>query len=299
MSDTTIRTYTAEPVFPLQAQLGEGPVWQDDAFWCVDIEGKTLNRFDPATKAHAAFDADQRIGVAVPTDNDGEWLVGLECGLAFWRPEDGAPPAVFATPEADRPGNRFNDGKVDPRGRFFAGTMSMQCDAGCGALYRVGADRLPAKVLDGVTISNGLSWDAAANTFYYIDTPTRRVDAFDWDPATGAIANRRKVIEFAEGLGSPDGHCIDAEGKLWVAMWGGGAVLRVDPASGRVVGRVEVDAPNVTSCCFGGPGLSTLYITTPRIGMDAAASARHPHAGDVFAAEVEYFGLPTEKFRTA
>lgn len=298
----------AKPTFALQADLGEGPVWRDEALWCVDIEGKRLHRIDLETGKHDAFDAGARIGAAVPTQRDGEWLVGLQHGLALWRPDAGGLPEVLVDPEPDQPGNRFNDGKADPCGRLFVGTMDMACQQPTGALYRVDSDRRVTRLLDGVTISNGLAWDTEKHTMYYIDTPTQRVDALDWDPATGQISGRRVVIDLTDEPGGPDGMCIDADGRLWVATWGGGAVLCIDPGTapgttkpnapvsgpggGEIVGRVTVAAPHVTSCCFGGPDLKTLYITTARIGMNAEQLEKQPRSGDVFAVKVDRPGLP-------
>ncbi|MEM7624215.1 MAG: SMP-30/gluconolactonase/LRE family protein [Planctomycetota bacterium] len=301
VSEFTLR---AEPAFALQAALGEGPVWHDGSLWCVDIEGRRLHRFDSDTGRHESFDAGARIGVAVPTDQTGTWIVGLQHGISMWRPESGVGPEVFFDPEPDRSGNRINDGKVDPRGRFFVGTMDMACREPTGALYRVDADRAVTRVVDSVVLSNGLAWDAERNTLYYIDTPTQRVDAFDWDPDTGVIAGRRTVIDLSNTPGSPDGMSADADGRLWVATWGGGAVLCIDPGdatanAGHIVGRVAVSAPHVTSCCFGGPDLKTLYITTARIGMSHEQLASQPHAGDVFAARVDRPGLPGTPARTA
>ena len=285
----------AERCEALQATLGEGPVWHDGGLWCVDIESHRLHRIDPAA-GRQTFDAGQRIGMAVPTDRRGVWAVGLERGLALWEPESGRPPEVFHDPEPDRPGNRFNDGKTDPCGRLFAGTMDMACRQPDGSLYRVDAPQRVTRVLGGVTISNGLAWDTALNTMYYVDTPTQRIDAFDWDAATGEIASRRTLIDLSAAPGGPDGMCIDSDGRLWVAMWGGGAVMCIEPPDdpaqdARIVGRVTVDAPHVTSCCFGGADLKTLYITTARAGMSEEQLLACPHAGDLFAVTLDRAGL--------
>mgnify|MGYP005847449561 FL=1 len=286
----------AEPVLPVGAELGEGPVWHEAALWFVDIEGKRLHRFDPASGEHDHWDAGQRIGVAAPA-SDGRWAVGLEDCLGLWNPATGELERLCA-PEPDRPRNRFNDGKCDPRGRLFAGTMSMDAEPGQGALYRIGPTGDYAVIARNATISNGLAWNAALETMYYIDSPTRRVDAFQWDSETGDVSDRRPVFEFDENEGVvPDGMCIDAEGRLWVALWGGGAVVCVDPGECAIVDRVRVATDHTTSCCFGGPDLADLYITTARRGLSADALARQPAAGAVVRARPGVQGLPVDVFR--
>ncbi len=285
----------AELVLPVGAECGEGPVWHDGALWFVDIERHRLYRFDPVSNANEHWDAGQRIGVAVPA-SDGRWMVGLEDCAGLWDPASGELERICA-PEADFPRNRFNDGKCDPRGRFYAGTMSLDLEEGRGALYRIDADGSCRTMLEQVTISNGLAWNAALETVYYIDTGTRRVDAFRWDAETGAISERRTVYEFESGnAGVPDGMCIDVTGKLWVALWGGSGVVCVDPAAGAIVHRISVPTEHITSCCFGGASFEDLYITSARQGLSAEALERQPQAGGVFRACPGVAGLPCDLF---
>ncbi len=282
--------FRADIALDLACTLGEGPVWWRDCLWCVDIEGRALHRFDPADGAHETWSVPGRIGFAVPTAR-GDWLVAQDASIASFRPGAG-PPERLLQIEADTGGTRLNDAKADPTGRLFAGTMHLDATPGAGALYRVNdLSAQPERVVGSVTISNGLAWQAETGTMYYIDTPTGRIDAFEWCADTGGIGDRRPVAS-PEG-GSPDGMCIDAEGLLWVAMWGGARVSRIDPRSGREVGRVPLPCEHVTSCCFGGPQLDQLWITTARAGLDNRSLLRQPLAGGLFVADVGVPGRPT------
>ena len=284
----------SHPVASPQATLGEGPVWHDDRLWFVDIDGCTLNALGDDGSIET-WHAGQRIGFAAPTTR-GDWIVGLQHGLARWNPALGIP-AIFHDPEPERPDNRFNDGKADPAGRLFAGTLKLPCDEPVASLYRLDTDLSVSTVRERVTISNGLAWDAARRAMYYIDTPTQTVTRYDWDPASSEVKNPSALIRFDPTLGSPDGMTIDADGRLWVAMWGGSAVLCVDPEQRAIVRRISVEAPHVTSCCFGGPGLETLFITSARVGLSPDRLAESPRSGDIFAVTPGVSGLPVDLFR--
>ena len=173
---------------------------------------------------------------------------------------------------------------MDPAGRFWAGTIAPDATSPVAALYCLEPDRRITRKLDGIGNSNGLAWSPDEKTMYYIDTPTRVVSAFDYDKTTGAIANRRVAVRIEEDAW-PDGMTIDAEGMLWIAQWGGGAVTRRDPASGREIGRIGLPAAHVSSCVFGGGQLDLLFITTARLALDEAALASQPHAGGLFVAD--------------
>ncbi|MEM1071434.1 MAG: SMP-30/gluconolactonase/LRE family protein [Planctomycetota bacterium] len=284
-------TLTSRPLRIASAALGEGPVWHEGALWFVDIEGRSLHRADTATTTRTDYDAGARIGFAAPTAR-GDWIVGLQHGLHAWSPGSGTP-VLLTDPEPHRPDNRFNDGKADPTGRLYAGTLHIPCQEPAAALYRLDAGATTARLRTGVTISNGLAWDAQARTMYYTDTPTGRIDAYRWDPDTGDITERRTAFRFTDSQGSPDGMTIDRDGQLWIALWGGGAVVRLCPREQRITAHIAVDAPHVTSCTFGpepalpdSDTLGTLYITTARTGLDGSALQRHPRSGDIFVADV-------------
>jgi sugar lactone lactonase YvrE len=152
-------------------------------------------------------------------------------------------------------------------------------------------DKTITEILDSISISNGIVWSADKKTMYYNDTPTRVVQAFDYDDATGEISNGRVAIKIPDGTGSPDGMAIDEEGMLWVALWGGNCVARFDPSTGKLIGKIDVPAPNVTSCAFGGPDLRTLYITTARLGMNNERLKEYPLSGNVFSMKTDVRGV--------
>ena len=203
---------------------------------------------------------------------------------------------ILADPEHDLPENRFNDGKCDPAGRFWAGTLSLEGKRGTCNLWRLDADLSVHKMLEGVSVSNGIVWTADRTAMYYVDTPTRRVDRFDYDHDTGEIDNRSVAVRIPDGMGFPDGMTIDSEGMLWVCLWQGGKVSRWDPVTGELLATVDLPASNVTSCAFGGEELDQLYITTARITIDEERLKEQPLAGGLFRADVGVTGVPAYEF---
>jgi len=280
-----------------KADLGEGPVWHpvEQALYWVDITGKTLHRYNPADGSTASRTFDKMLGAAVPC-RDGGFMLAMQDGIYRLKAFGEGEPELAARPEELHGGIRFNDGKCDPRGRFWAGTMSLADVPNQGTLYRIGPDFVPHAMVRRVSISNGLAWDTARGVMYYIDTPTRTVAAYDYNEETGEISNGRTAVRIAEEDGSPDGMSIDAEGKLWVALWGGGQVVRYDPATGAKLERIAVPAAHTTSCAFGGANLDELYITTARIGRTEQQLAAEPAAGALFRIRVNVRGLPTTLF---
>jgi sugar lactone lactonase YvrE len=279
-----------------KAALGEGAIWDSRRrrlYW-VDIAAGDVHLFDPVTGADRSLALGQSVGTVVPS-RGGALLVAMHHGFARLDPESGAL-TPLCDPERDRPDNRFNDGKCDPAGRFWAGTISMKREQGVCALYRLDADLTVTRMVEGVTNSNGICWSLDAATLYYIDTPTGRVDAFDYDVGTGAIANRRPAIVVPAELGHPDGMTIDAEGMLWVCLWNGWGVSRWNPATGERIGMLQVPASQVTSCAFGGPDLRDLYITTARKNIAETDLTGQPHAGGLFRARPDVRGIPAFEF---
>ncbi|HKE98640.1 MAG TPA: SMP-30/gluconolactonase/LRE family protein [Actinomycetes bacterium] len=269
------RRLAAEVVVDARARLGEGPAWDarsGELIW-VDILAGRVHRFDPASGADRFVEVGRHVGVAVPRAAGG-LLLAVRGGFAVLG-DDGTL-APVADVEADRPGNRMNDGKCDPRGRLWAGTVADDERPGAGALYRLDPDRSVHRMLGGVSISNGLAWSADGATMYYVDSPSQGVDAFDYDPGSGAIARRRRVVSIPRRDGTPDGMAIDDDGCLWVALWGGGRVRRHTP-DGRPDAQVELPASQVTSCAFGGPDRGDLYVTSAARGL-----AGEPLAGALF-----------------
>jgi sugar lactone lactonase YvrE len=283
----------ADVVLDVGATLGEGPVWDHETsrlLW-VDITRKLVHTFDPATGADETVDVGSPVG-AVASRAGGGWVLALADGFAVTDP--GSTVVRLVSPvDAEDPTIRFNDGKVDPAGRFWAGTMAYDGTPGAGTLYRLNPDHEVSVALEGVTISNGLGWSPDRRTMYFIDTPTARVDAFDYDADTGAITDRRLVVDI--DAGAPDGMTVDAEGGLWVALWDGWAVRRYLPDS-RLDRVIEVPAQRVTSCTFGGEALDTLYITSARSGLEPSAFEEQPHAGALFAVNPGVRGIEPSRF---
>ncbi|HLL60664.1 MAG TPA: SMP-30/gluconolactonase/LRE family protein [Candidatus Nitrosocosmicus sp.] len=275
----------ATPVFG-NYRLGEGAIWSpDNVLLGVDILGRKVWSYNPTHSSLKEISVPQDVGTVVPTKT-GDFLLATQEGIATLNPstEDFNVIKILN----NDPNIRFNDGKCDPQGRFWAGTMAYDFGAHprAGSLYRIDTDLSVEKVIGEVTISNGLVW--TDNTFYYIDTPTHQVVAYDYDPETGNISNRRSVIEIEPGLGNPDGMTIDADGMLWIALWGEGYVGRFDPRTGRLLQKITTTgAKQVSSVAFGGKNLNILYITTAYDCIDDVGFIEQPNAGKVFAYEVD------------
>jgi len=268
-----------ELVLDARAELGEGPSWDPATgrlVW-VDITAELVHRFDPASGDDERFEVGQPVGAAVPA-SDGRLMLAVRDGFAFLDPASGEVQRI-ADVEADLDDTMMNDGKCDPAGRLWAGTKDGVDSRPIGALYRLGPDRRPVQMLTGLMVSNGLGWSPDHESMYFIDSPTQRVDVFDFDLAGGEITNRRTLAEIPKAWGLPDGMTVDEEGFLWVAFWGGSAVRRFDP-SGALVATVEFPVSQVTSCAFGGEELSDLYVTSARDGLPKRA--KEPLAGGLF-----------------
>lgn len=262
--------------------LGEGPVWDlhnKCIFW-IDISGCLICQFFPHSGELKTCKLESMIG-SIAIRESGGLIVASQNGFSFVNPDDGS--SVFLSdPEAHLLTNRFNDGKCDPAGRFWAGTMSTIGQPKSGSLYKLNEDHSIAIMLIDVSCSNGLAWSMDHKTLYFIDTPTREVVAFDYELATGSIANKKTVFTFSKDDGVPDGMTIDAEGMLWVALWNGWKVMRIDPDSGENVLNVHLPVSQVTSCTFGGDNLDDLYITSARSGLTPEDLEKQPLAGSLF-----------------
>ncbi|MFF0103732.1 SMP-30/gluconolactonase/LRE family protein [Streptomyces hirsutus] len=249
-----------------ESALGEGPTWDPATgrlLW-IDILNSRLNGYDPATGRRTLRRTDQHVGAVKPRAGGG-LVLNLRDGIGLLDP-DGTFRWLRHEPV---PGRRGNDAAVAPDGALWAGTMRYDEATGGGTLARVTGDGTAELVLDDVTVSNGTGWSPDGRRMYYIDTPTRRIDVFDHDADTGRVTGRRPLAEVEDGAGFPDGLTVDAEGCVWVALWDGAAVRRYTP-SGALDRVIELPVPRVTACAFGGPGLTDLYITTARVGLDPA-----------------------------
>jgi len=275
--------------------LGEGPVWcpREQALYWVDIEKSSLQRFDPQSGAVRRWVLPERIGSFALRENGGA-VLALASGFAFFDLETGALERLTA-PEKDNPRNRFNDGKCDRAGRFWAGTMDDRLSQHTGALYCLDPLLSCRRVESGIGIPNSIAWSPDDRVFYFADTMDRVIYAYDFDRAAGMIANRRIFCTMEGQAGAPDGSTVDAEGCLWNAQWDGWRVVRYDP-EGRVERIVELPVQKPTSCMFGGPGLATLYVTSAIWDLDEQALARQPLAGALLAMDVGVRGLPEPRF---
>jgi len=274
MSDHHVRT-----ILPVQATLGEGPVWigRDAALWFVDIKGRHIHRYDPATGAARRWDAPDQVGWVLP-DADGGMIAGLRTGLHRFDPADGSF-TLHARAESDAPGNRLNDATTDGAGRIWFGTMDDAETQASGRLYRHAAGRVTDSGLAPVCITNGPA--ISGDTLYHTDTLARTI----WRATIrddGTLGEAERFVEIEEGAGHPDGSVADAEGCIWVSLWGGWGVRRYDPAA-RLIDTVTLPASNITKIAFGGDDLRTAFATSARKGLDAAALAAQPEAGNVFA----------------
>lgn len=277
-------------VLDAKATLGEGAIWhpvEQKLYW-VDIEGKQLHIYDPASDENQAISTGEKVGTVVPVQGGGV-LLALQDGIHKMDVRSGE--TTFVVNAEKDPGIRYNDGKCDPAGRFWVGTIA---GTGEAALYRIDRDGSIHRMLDDVTVSNGIVWSADKKTMYYVDTPTGKVMAFDYDHATGDISRPRVAVDVPAGMGFPDGMTIDEEGKLWVAHWGGSCVARWDPETGELLQKIEVPGPNTTSCAFGGENLDVLYITTARQGLSEDQLKAFPLSGGVFAVKPGVRGVPAD-----
>jgi L-arabinonolactonase len=277
------------------ALVGEGPVWDDrrHVLCWIDIKNPRLFRYDPATGENREFGMPERIGCVAPRENGG--LIGaFMSGFKWIDPETGAMTPI-ADPEPERPGNRFNDGKCDRRGRLFAGTMD-NAEVECtGTLYRLDPDLSVQLMCTDVHLSNGLGWSSDDRVMYYTDSLRRTIWVYDFDLETGEIGNRRVFARVPEDAGVPDGLCVDAGGFVWSAHWGGWRLTRYAP-DGRVDRVVRMPVPQPSCPSFGGPGLDVLYVSSAAIDLSAADLARAPDSGGLFTLEPGVRGLPVNRF---
>ncbi|HLU21396.1 SMP-30/gluconolactonase/LRE family protein [Lederbergia graminis] len=289
--------YEVELVVDERAILGEGPTWDSEKkvlYW-VDILGRKIHCYDPTTQNTKTITLDQYVGAAVPNTTGG-LVLALQHGFYSIDLETEELTPIH-DPEEHLPNNRFNDGKCDAAGRFWAGTMSLSDEANVGNFYRLDVDHKVNKMVENVTTSNGIAWSPDNKTMYYIDTPTCEIVAYDFDLETGSISNKRVAIKHPKERGFPDGMTIDAEGMLWVATWSGAQVCRWNPHTGELLESVKIPSPLVTSCCFGGDNLDELYITTARVGLNEKTLEQYPHAGSLFKIKTNVKGQPMHPFR--
>jgi sugar lactone lactonase YvrE len=295
MSTPRSDSMAAHCVLDAGALLGEGPVWDvsgERLYW-VDITRQEIHHFDPVSGQDACFQLPQAPG-SLAVRQGGGLIVAAGSSFHSFDPESGRLTQI-AEVEPNQPQNRFNDGKTDPKGRFWAGTMHREVVRPTGALYRLDPSLHWQRMQDGIVCSNGLAWSPDGRTLYHADTALRRVWAWDFDPEQGAMENRRLFAALTEDQGWPDGATVDAEGFYWLAHWDGWRLTRFDP-TGRVERVVKLPVQRPTCPAFGGPGLDVLYVTSARDGLTPEMLSRQPKAGGVFAIEIGIKGLPQPCF---
>jgi sugar lactone lactonase YvrE len=293
-----MRKHGVEVAWPGADQLGEGPVWDD--------RRRLLYRVDPLAGAVLAVDVDagaerhyatgRPVGCIVLREDDAGLLLGMRDGFGHLDLGDGTV-RLLAPVGHDTTLMQLNDGGCDPAGRFYAGSISWDASPGAGVLYRYRPPDDVCALLSGIGVSNGMAWDSAGTTFYFVDSLERRVDRFRYEPADGTLADRRPAFDLSGFEGIPDGIEIDAEDCLWVAFWRGGAVRRFT-GDGRLLDAVQLPVRRTTSCCLGGPRLSTLFITTARRSLRRAGEPE-PLGGAIFAIGVDTPGVAARRWRAA
>lgn len=284
-------------VLPVElAELGEGPVWDDQLnrlLW-VDIVHGRVSAWYPETSRVETVVFPCQIGAIALTAQSSRVMAATDAGFALLDLDNGEQIAI-GDPEAHLPDNRFNDGKCDARGRFWAGSLNEE-GRNDAALYLLDNSGTITEKISQVSCSNGLAWSSDDRTFYYIDSPTRQVVAYDFELAAGRLSNRRVVINVGPSEGLPDGMTIDAEGMLWVALWGGWKVVRWNPHTGEKLQEIKLPVSQVTSCTFGGKDLRDLYITSAKKGLTPNQLSAEPQAGALFVVkEMDVQGVPASR----
>ncbi|MBU6169980.1 MAG: SMP-30/gluconolactonase/LRE family protein [Verrucomicrobia bacterium] len=279
----TPSVFQAELFIDNRATHGEGPVWDaiNQVLYWVDITSCRLHSWSPGAVKERTYQFQEPVCAVAPITRD-RMLIAFAKRLAYVNLPDLSIEQICQV-EPDIPGNLCNDGKMDPAGRFWIGTMSNdESITGSGSLYRLDQDGQLTRVLENLTISNGMGWSRDLRTMYFIDSPTREVWAFDFDPVDSSITNRRTVVKVPEDLGLPDGMDVGYDGTLWVAHWGPGCVCQWCPLSGKLLTRINTGCPHTSACCFGGDDGKKLFITTSRLELFPYQIEENPCSGSLF-----------------
>ena len=289
-------TKAFEPVLFAKARLGECPVWSvsEQVLWWVDILAPSINRFDPATGDNAVIEVDEDIG-CIGLRETGGFIAGMRSGI-WLLDRQGRKERFVVNPQADTSKSRFNDGRVDPWGRFWAGTMYEPRDRADAALYRVDETLSCIEIARDVIVSNGVAFAPDRRTAYHADTRSHVVYRYATDPQTGAVGEREVFLRFPEGRGRPDGAAVDAQGCYWSALFDGGRIVRFSP-DGTLLSEYPLPARCPTMCAFGGEDLRTLYVTSARHERSRQELSEFPMSGDLFAMSVDIPGQPEPLFK--
>lgn len=276
-------------------RLGECTLWceREQVLWWVDSRAPALKRWDPRDGSVKTTALPSVVG-SVAFRERGGMLAALQSGLYFLDPQSGALQTV-AQPEAHLPENRFNDGRCDRAGRFWAGTMSDSKREPTGSLYRLSVDGSCERIRSDVIVPNSIAWSPDDRTMYFADTYRQVIRAWDFDLASGEVSNERVFCDTTGHPGRPDGSCIDADGCLWNAEYGGWRLVRYTP-TGKIDRVIAMPVANPTCCCFGGANFDTLYVTTATQRLTPEELAKQPLAGSVLAVRPGMRGLPEARY---
>jgi len=294
------KTLVAELEYKIPSAIGEGAFWNhktQELYW-IDIEQKQLHIYDPATKNNKTILMPSKIGTVVPSEKVGNAVVALSDGIYNINTLSHEL-KLLSDVETTVVENRFNDGKCDPNGNLWVGSMHLKQNKPNAKLYKVAANGTAVEMLDQITISNGIVWTKDGKTMYYIDTPTGLIKAFDFDIENSTISNERIAVRVNPEDGFPDGMTIDENDMLWVGMWNGNGVAQFNPETGALISKISVPAHNVTSCAFGGENLETLYITSASIDMNPKERKKYPLAGSVFKVKPGVRGVKSSFFKSS
>jgi sugar lactone lactonase YvrE len=276
-------------VWNLGAQLGEGPVWIGGALWFVDIKKRAVYRLDPVTGERRSWDAPELIGFLLPARSGG-FVAGLQSGLHHFDPDSGGFTRL-AEVEADQPGNRLNDGVVDPVGRLWFGSMDVAEKAKSGAFYCFEGGQVRPAGISGICITNGPAVSPDGRILYWVDTLKGTISASDFR-ADGSLGEPRPFVRIDPKDGYPDGPTVDSEGCLWIGLYAGWEARRYSPA-GELLSSVRFPVANITKLAFGGEDLRTVYATTARQFLKPQELEAQPRAGDLFSFRSEVAGVPS------
>lgn len=298
-NDTTpTKELIAELEYKIPAKLGEGAFWdyKNDVLYWIDIIGESLHIYSPKDKTDKEIKMPAPIGTVVPSEEENKVIVALNDGVYVVdiTTED---ITKLTDVEAENKGTRLNDGKCDPNGNLWIGSMDYSQTNPGGGLYKVDASGKTDKMLGNITISNGIVWSKDNKTMYYIDTPTTNIRAYDFDETTNTISNERVVVTIPKEEGFPDGMAIDENDMLWVGLWNGNCIANYNPQTGKLIQKIKVPAHNVTSCAFGGEDLDILYITTASLDMTDAEKEQYPMAGSLFKIKLNTKGVHSTFFK--
>lgn len=288
-----LRAGEIECVLDARASLGEGLLWsrRTGRLYWVDILERRLHVHDVARQSHQHWQFESEVSALAERRTAPGLVMAMRDGWYAFDPDRPAPPRRLGGPADEPAGNRFNDGKCDSRGRFWAGTMDFDGVEATGALYCLDAEGRCTRHAHGMAVTNGPTWSADGRTMYFNDTVRGIVHACDFDADAGRLGPPRAWRTFSGTEGLPDGMCTDRDGRVWLAHWGGWHVSCHDPLSGAELARVTLPVSQVTNCAFGGPELRTLYITTARTGLGADDLAREPLAGALFRVDLDAQGV--------